>query len=521
PNDWIAEAKFKTQIEALEAQETNPDNSTDELVSHGEALAAVNSDYGKWRSNKAVKVPFVMDADRVAGEVTFTVDGESSTLKVGEWSDFMSVRFPFNERFSAYGVVRFHLLRCDDDDVRVFVPPINIDPRHPPEWLPISSPPEFSATVAEGIGSPYETLGWACMTNPLKDRADSQFEAQGFMDDIVATMNYREQILAWGLSDVASWDVYYQVFSVTDRVAHLLYREFDPLHPLHDPEYAATVVSAWGRSFPLSRAVPEVYREADRIVGDIMERVDAGEFGDDVLLMLVADHGFTSFRRGVNLNNLLFELGYLKTHDDQPLDQIKGGRDLLRFVDWDRTQAYSMGLGKLFINLAGREPKGIVQPADYDDVVASIQSDLLEVTDGPDGPKVITSVSRRDVLFDGPWWKEGQGKRRKRGEIVDVEHDGFADLFLGYEPFYRVSWANTMGGLDAAAIVDNTNHWSGGHVSVDPIHVPGIFFSNRRFTEPSSAGLIDIGPTVITRYGINVADTDMDGKVLPFEGLVR
>jgi len=519
PNDWIAEADFKARIAALKAQETNPENSTDELGAHGDALKSVQAEYNKWKSEKAVTVPFIMDSDRAAGEVTITVDGASQTLKVGEWSDFMAVRFPFNERFAAHGVVRFHLLRCDDEDVRVFVPPINIDPRHPPEWLPISAPPDFSATVADGIGSPFETLGWACMTNPLKDRADSLFEAQSFMDDITATMNYREQILDWALSDPAAWDVYYQVFSVTDRVAHLLYREYDPLHPLFDAEYAATEISAWGRTFPLSEAVPQVYREADRVVGSIMKRVNAGEFGEDVLVMLVADHGFTSFRRGVNLNNLLYDLGYLKTNNDQPLDEIKGGRDLLRFVDWERTKAYSMGLGKLFINKAGREPKGIVTDAEYDDVVSSIQRDLLAVTDGEGGPKVITSVSRRDELFDGPWWKEGTGERRKRGEIVEVEHDGFADLFIGYEPFFRVSWANTMGGLDNAAIVDNTNHWSGGHVSVDPVHVPGIFFSNRAFTEESSAGLIDIGPTVLARYGIDPSGTDMDGKVLPFERL--
>jgi predicted AlkP superfamily phosphohydrolase/phosphomutase len=518
PNDWIAESSFEARIAALEAQETNPDNSTDELASHSEELESVKADYNKFRKDRAVKVPFVVDADRAVGEVTITVDGAETTLKVGEWSGFMSVRFPFNARFSAHGVVRFHLLRCDDEDVRIFVPPINIDPRHPPEWLPISAPPEFSATIAEGIGGAYETLGWACMTNPLKDRTDSMFEAQAFMDDIAATMGLREQILSWGLSDKDSWDVYYQVFSVTDRVAHLLYREFDPIHPLHDKEYAATMVTAWGRSFPLSRAVPEVYREADRIVGDIMERVDSGEFGDDVLLMLVADHGFTSFRRGVNLNNLMYELGYLKTKDDVPLADASP-RDLLRFVDWERTQAYSMGLGKLFINKLGREPKGIVREDQYDALVASIQRDLLAVTDGEGGPKVITSVSRRDELFDGPWWEEGSGERRKRGQVVSVEHDGFADLFLGYEPFFRVSWSNTLGGLDSEAIVDNTNHWSGGHVSVDPIHVPGIFFSNRRFSQTSTAGLIDIGPTVVARYGIEPATTDMDGKVLPFVDL--
>jgi hypothetical protein len=106
---------------------------------------------------------------------------------------------------------------------------------------------------------------------------------------------------------------------------------------------------------------------------------------------------------------------------------------------------------------------------------------------------------------------------------VPVEHFGFGDIFLGYAPYYRVAWSNTMGGLDTAAVTDNTNHWSGDHVSVDPSHVPGILLSNRAFTEERSANLIDIGPTMLTRYGIDPAppNTDMDGSALPFVNLTR
>ena len=35
-----------------------------------------------------------------------------------------------------------------------------------------------------------------------------------------------------------------------------------------------------------------------------------------MLLLVVSDHGFTSFRRGVNLNNALWEMGLLAFRDD-------------------------------------------------------------------------------------------------------------------------------------------------------------------------------------------------------------
>jgi predicted AlkP superfamily phosphohydrolase/phosphomutase len=521
PQNWLLDGNFKKKIEALEAQAGHRDNTKAETERLDAELRNLRSEYNKWmRNGKLTTVPLIVDVDRVAGTLAFDVGGEKFSLEAGGWSDFIQVEFVFNELFSAHAVARFHLISCDEEEVRIFVPPVNIDPYHPSEYMPISSPPGFSAELAHGIGHAFETLGWACMTNPLKDTEDSQFNAQSFMDDIASTMDRREQLLAWNLDNAGDWDVFYQVLSTTDRIGHMLYREFDPEHPEYDEAYANTVVSAWGRQFPLKDALPEVYKEADRIVGDVMGRIASGDLGPDCLLLIVADHGFTSFRRGVNLNNLLAEMGYLTFKDDQTLKEVleSGNSDLLGYVDWTQTKAYSMGLGKVFINLKGREPKGIVPQNEYEATIKAIQADLLAVTDGPNGPKVVTSAHSRAELFDGPWVAEGATERLVRGEVEIYEHDGFADMFLGFEPYYRVSWSNTLGGLDKASIVNNTKHWSGGHVSVDPEHVAGVFFANQKFTEPARAGLLDIGPTVLERYGVPISETDVDGVVLPLAG---
>jgi len=520
PKNWVLDEQYKRKQAVLEQQAQHRDNTQAETEAAKEALKELNSEYAKLKKNGLETfITFSAEVNREAGMLTFDVDGSQFILKEGEWSEFIPVEFKFNDMFNSHAVARFHLIRCDEEEVRIFVPPVNIDPYNPPEYLPISSPPEFSAELANGIGHAYETLGWACMTNPLKDAADSNFTAQSFMDDIVSTMKRREEILAWSLEHSADWDVYYQVFSTTDRIGHMLYREFDPGHPKYDEAYANTMVSAWGREFPLKDALPEVYIESDRIVGGVMDKIRAGELGDDCMLLIVADHGFTSFRRGVNLNNLLAEAGFMTFKGGKTVDEVlaSGSADMLMYVDWSKTKAYSMGLGKIFINLQGREPNGIVPPEQYDEVVAAIQAALLEVTDGPGGPKVVTSASPRGELFDGPWVVEGEAERTANGVTKAVEHDGFADIFLGFEPYYRVSWSNTLGGLDKAGVVDNTKHWSGGHVSVDPEHVAGVFFSNRKLTEPARSSLMDVGPTVLERYGIDLSETDVDGVALPFE----
>lgn len=535
PRNWFAEAQFKKDIAAFDAQMTHADNTDAEVAALEEQKKLLEREYNKWTRNPAATVPFsieLVDAERSNGRVTIRVGDHTVELGEGDWTDFLPVVFPMGGRYDAHGIVRFHLQTCSKDEVRLFVPPINIDPYEPPSYLPISSPPGFSRDIAEGIDDHYETLGWACMTNPLKDHKETNFTLQSFLDDIVSTMSNREQILAWGLADPNAWEVYYQVFSTTDRIGHMLFREADPEHPAHDAEYAATTVNAWGRSFPISEALPEVYKEADRIVGGVLERIEAGEFGGDCLLMIVADHGFTSFRWGVNLNNALAELGFLAILPDAAgnprtvADLSDGERKRFRFVDWENTKAYSLGLGKVFINLAGREPHGIVAQADYSATVAEISAALEALTDPDTGTKLVTSASPSHSMFSGPWVDAGKHVRRVRGEVEEVEHDGMADIFLGYEPYHRVSWENTLGGLDKATVTPNTNHWSGGHVSVDPVHVAGVFLSNRKLAQPAVSGLIDIGPTLLARYGLDPEGTSdpeqsIDGAVLPFENLTR
>ena len=85
------------------------------------------------------------------------------------------------------------------------------------------------------------------------------------------------------------------VFDATDRIQHMFWRHLDPAHPARP--------SAAG---PHDDAIRELYRHNDALVGRAM-----AQLGKDDVLMVVSDHGFTSFRRGVNLNRWLLDEGYL------------------------------------------------------------------------------------------------------------------------------------------------------------------------------------------------------------------
>ena len=126
------------------------------------------------------------------------------------------------------------------------------------------------------------------------------------------------------------------------------------------------------------------YVHRNTLVGRVMARLDK----DDVL-MVISDHGFSSFRRGVNLNAWLQRHGYLVLKPG-----ADGRGEWLRDVDWSRTRAYAIGLTGLFLNIRGREQDGIVAPTDAAALKAEIASKLNGLRDEARGEVRTLRVDR-------------------------------------------------------------------------------------------------------------------------------
>src|ERR1700730_18810521 len=94
---------------------------------------------------------------------------------------------------------------------------------------------------------------------------------------------------------------------------------------------------------------------------DLVARTVAKCKDEDNLLMVISDHGFNGFRRGLDLNRWLEENGYLK------LDDKRRNEEFLAGVDWSQTRAFALGLSGLFINLKNKFSQGIVEPGDEAD----------------------------------------------------------------------------------------------------------------------------------------------------------
>lgn len=401
------------------------------------------------------------------------VQDQSVELSVGEWSDFVRVTFKLNPLVKISGTTRFKLLDTRPE-WHVYQEPLNFDPHHLPPTVNISYPRGFAAELADRYGL-RETLGWSIATNPLKDEA---IDHATFLEDLEFTLANRKRVV-FGELERGDWDLFLAVFMFTDRMQHMMMRASDPLHPNYDADLNARYGDriAWS------------YEEMDRIVGEVNDRfVDA-----NTTLMIVSDHGFHSFRRGVNINTWLVENGYM-TLQGQGLADAEGNYQRLedfldpegRFfknVDWSKTQAYCLGLGSMFINLAGREPQGSVRPSEYDGIRDRIIAGLRALEDPAfPGQRVVVDVFKREDIFQGP-------------QLLRAP-----DLFVGFDSGYRVSWQTSAGGIPPDVFEDNMNNWSGDHCSVAPELTAGIFFSNRVLpARPRS--ILDIGPTVLATFG--------------------
>jgi predicted AlkP superfamily phosphohydrolase/phosphomutase len=193
-------------------------------------------------------------------------------------------------------------------------------------------------------------------------------------------------------------------------------------------------------------------------------------------VIALSDHGFGSFRRGVHLNNWLRDRGLLATRDGGEGATFPGN------VDWDRTRAYALGLGGIYLNLRGREAEGIVDPGDSEALKAEIARGLEGLVDPAGGSTAIRGVPGRERLYRGPFVGEAP------------------DLVVHFAAGYRASSSTSMGGVAEEVFEDNRKKWSGDHI-VDPALVPGVLFLDRPF-RGDSPRLEDLGPTILEALGV-------------------
>ncbi|MCK6528402.1 alkaline phosphatase family protein [Myxococcota bacterium] len=417
----------------------------------------VGPDNGMVKGSPRMTLPFSLHVASDRRTARLEVEGSPPvTLELERYSEWVTLSFDAGLGIQVKGIARFYLVSLEPE-VSLYMTPIHIDPENPA--MPISHPAVYSVYLAKLLG-PFATLGLAEDTWALNERV---IDEKAFFEQAMLICEERERMLFEAL-DHTSKGLVTTVFDTTDRVQHMFYRYLDPTHPANRDKEATAYADAIFR----------VYQHMDAMLGKLLAKV-----GDDpdTVVIVMSDHGFTNFRRGVNLNAWLRDEGYLVLKDG-----AHTSGDWFGQVDWSRTRAFSLGLTGMFINRKGREKSGIVEEGDeYVGLIAEIMRKLEALVDPATGQRCVRKVRSAIASADGPYRFDAP------------------DLLVGYEGGYRNSWECATGAVTEEVFSDNTKSWSGDHC-VDPEVVPGVFFSNRAIAV-DAPHIADIPVSVLRLFG--------------------
>ncbi len=418
------------------------------------------------KKEKELRLPLTMTIHEDKNSVELEVSGQKFNLKKNSFSDWIKLTFRPGLGMKIRAICRFYISQIHPH-FEMYLTPLNIDPEKPA--LPISHPFIYSVYLSKLRGS-FITLGEANDTWALNEGALSE---EAFLE--LTYSNHKEwEDMMFNAINKTRKGLVTCVFETTDSIQHMFWRYLDNAHP----------ALRSGQTKMSPQVIEELYSKMDTLVGKVLEKLD-----DHSALIIMSDHGFKSFRRGVNLNSWLYLEGYLSLKDGK-----KKSEEWFKDVDWNKTKVYALGLGGIYINQKSRETHGIVNP---DQETKALKKELLEKLDGlKDEDKdsvAINKVFDRDELPPGPYI------------------DNCPDLVVGYNEGYRVSWDSVTGKVNNTVFEDNTKAWSGDHC-IDPRIVPGVFFSTQKINT-ANPSIIDIAPTVLELFGLDVP-SHMDGQAL-------
>jgi len=410
-------------------------------------------------ADDAVTADFTVYVDVANDTAKFEIGTQQFILAAGEWSEWVTADFeliPYLQSMS--GAVRFYL-KSVGPEFELYVTPIQIDPMA--AAMPVSEPASFAEELAEATGRFYTQE----MPEDTKAVQHGVFDLSDFVQQ---TRRAREETIAQYRYLLDTWEggFLFSYFGSADQTSHVLWGVTkDPTHPAYDP----------AAHDAYRDVIQNVYEEFDALIGETLDRID-----DDTMLVVMSDHGFASWRRTFHLNSWLVERGYMtmQRRASLPVKEFFAG------VDWRRTQAYSVGISALYLNLRGREPQGQVAPGDRMALLEQIERELLATMDPVTGEPAVTKVYIRERDF------------HDRGNL-----EIGPDIVVGFAKGIRGSGNNALGGIAASFMSDNTDDWSGSHI-MDHRTVPGVLLTNRPMVRTATS-LQNLAAALLAEFGID------------------
>lgn len=344
-----------------------------------------------------------------------------------------------------------------------------------------------------------------------------------FLHTMLKAVDNQANVVAYCMEQ-NEFDVIAAVFTQSDAIQHLFWRYMDESHPMYEDPQTDEV----------RNGILLVFQKLDAAVAHLLDVA-----GDDVTVLIMSDHGHGPFHEYFYLNSWLAQQGLLTYREVQGpksfstvltkhiyhgiqrarrmlpgrlrrvlrkvsqkgvLSKVRsvGLNPLTTLVDWDRTRAYSMG-HEIYLNLAGREPRGVVQPGEEaESLLQDISRQLMDLEEPETGEQVVQKVYRREELYHGP-------TAHKSADLIVFCHADYAIPDHLEKEHSMLFDRPEVDGRGLAICALHNSQVKGILIA----HGPNVKDGKRI----EGASIMDLAPTVLYLSGLPIP-RDMDGKVL-------
>lgn len=326
---------------------------------------------------------------------------------------------------------------------------------------------ENEFTFPSAVGDEIRSLVGSYPVDIREFRTDDKARVR---DEIFEMSRKHWKVVRWLLRE-KEWDYFHYVDIGLDRVHHGFWDSFDPRH-IHYKH---------GNVF--ESVIPDYYFWLDEQIGAI-----ADDLGEEVILLVVSDHGAQRLDGGFAVNEWLVREGLLAL--DSIPDCVTPFAKLK--VNWAKTKVWSEGgyYARVFLNVEGREPRGVIPMKEYEGFRDTIKRKFEALTDPEERP-LRSKVFKPEEIY-----------RNVRNVAPDlIVH--FGDLYwrsIGSVGHGRIHLEENDTGPDAC------NHAQFGAFI---LHAPDL----KQRGECKGARLLDIAPTLLDLAGYDVPPS-MQGRSL-------
>ncbi len=272
------------------------------------------------------------------------------------------------------------------------------------------------------------------------------------------------------------WDFFMMVEMAPDRIHHGFWKYFAPDHR----QYEA------GNEY--ERIVSNFYVYLDSCLGSLLALLD-----DDTTVIVLSDHGARTSHGGICINEWLIEHGYLVLRTE-PNSECRLTPDM---IDWSRSRAWSDGgyYARIFINVQGREPRGIIPISDYESFRDKLIAHIATISDENGRPM--------------------ENRIYKPEQIYKSCRNVPPDLLVYFDGLSRRS----IGSVGTGTLHRSENDTGPDDANHDP---EGIFIAVRMADLRKGTGIsknirdtsyLDITPTILHEFGLSVP-SEMTGRII-------